>query len=413
MKVGIFLCRCAKTSSIDFKEVKKCLRNEVDAVVVHDLLCQEDGLAYIIDDIRRKTLDTILIGCTSKKRIFEEIIENMGIKSDRLFLLNLREHCGWVHDGRDATEKANRLLKAAIHRIKTKPPIESFAVDVGHAVLVIGDTPVAARVAKDLSHFANVHLLTKGSQRLDVLNGIDVRTGSVKGVHGTIGNFSVEVTKNPIDYSGCVACGLCEQKCMKNAIMRGASYSIDTNLCDKCGACIDICPTKAITMDERHETIKAGQIIVVNSDWNYQVKEGTYLCTTDDELQSAVLGVIANLGKIKKQKFLDVNLENCAAGKSEVIGCQLCENACQHGAITRNGDAIAFDETACQGCGNCSAVCPLSLPQLREHSNDIIYSQMEILLGKIQREVNPTVLLFACSECGSTVLDIAGRNKLH
>jgi len=181
MKVGIFLCRCAKTSSIDFKEVKKCLRNEVDAVVVHDLLCQEDGLAYIIDDIRRKTLDTILIGCTSKKRIFEEIIENMGIKSDRLFLLNLREHCGWVHDGRDATEKANRLLKAAIHRIKTKPPIESFAVDVGHAVLVIGDTPVAARVAKDLSHFANVHLLTKGSQRLDVLNGIDVRTGSVKG----------------------------------------------------------------------------------------------------------------------------------------------------------------------------------------------------------------------------------------
>jgi len=186
---------------------------------------------------------------------------------------------------------------------------------------------------------------------------------------------------------------------MKNAIMRGA--------------CIDICPTKAITMDERHEVIKAGQIIVVDPDWKYQMKEGIYLCTTDNEWQSAVLSTIANLGKIKKQKFLDVNLENCAAGKSEVIGYQLCEDACQHGAITRNGDAIAFDETACQGCGDCSAICPLSLPQLREYSNDIIYSQMEILLDKIEKDLNPTVLLFACSECGSTVLDIAGKNKLH
>ncbi|MDI6903336.1 MAG: 4Fe-4S binding protein [Methanocellales archaeon] len=408
MNIGMFLCTCNKTSSIDFKELKRSIRKEVEIIQIHDLLCQEDGLAYIIDDIRRKELDTIIIGCTSKKRIFEEVVGRMGLKSDDIILLNLREHCGWVHDEKGATEKAKRLLLAAIDRTKTRPKVERFIIDVGYDVLVVGDLPLGTRIARELSKLANVQLLTKSTGGLTALEDVTIHIGSVKDVKGRMGDFSVEMVKGKVDPERCISCGLCENTCQKNAIQPGLVYSIN-DLCDGCGACVDACPTGAIDLRDREEMIKAGQIMVIG-DWTHPVQTGIYLC--GDDPSSAVLDVVSNLGEIKKRRALDLNLENCACGKSEIIGCELCEVACPHGAITRDGDRIVFDEVACQACGVCSAICPISLPQLRECSDGVMYSQMEILLGKTKKDLYPKVLLFACSECEAT-LDSAGRKRLQ
>ncbi|MDI6654721.1 MAG: hypothetical protein QME59_02400, partial [Candidatus Hydrothermarchaeota archaeon] len=78
MRLGAFLCTCDKTSSINFKDVKKSIKVEI--FEIHDRLCQDEGLSYILDGIRRKGLNTALVGCALKKDFFKTYLSKWGIK---------------------------------------------------------------------------------------------------------------------------------------------------------------------------------------------------------------------------------------------------------------------------------------------------------------------------------------------
>lgn len=46
----------------------------------------------------------------------------------------------------------------------------------------------------------------------------------------------------------CIACGICEPECPKQAIAAGdPKYIIDPAKCDDCGNCVAVCPSEAIT----------------------------------------------------------------------------------------------------------------------------------------------------------------------
>lgn len=88
--------------------------------------------------------------------------------------------------------------------------------------------------------------------------------------------------------------------------------------------------------------------------------------------------------------------------------CGLCAAVCPSQAIKILGDRVDIDESLCTGCGLCVTACGtraltpqvLGSEQLSEHIHDILSETSDLL--------KPTVLTFACEECGYTVLDNAG-----
>ena len=130
----------------------------------------------------------------------------------------------------------------------------------------------------------------KGLYRSGVseLPGLNIYTNSrVVSVEGEPGNFTVTIEKKPryVDETKCIGCGECTKVCpvevpdLFNAKLKSRKaiyinapnlyppvYAIDETICKfkECAKCVEVCPTKAIDLDQKAETIKlrVGAIIV-------------------------------------------------------------------------------------------------------------------------------------------------------
>lgn len=51
-----------------------------------------------------------------------------------------------------------------------------------------------------------------------------------------------------VDKALCTGCGICADRCVRNAITIGGTAIIDTNICTGCGKCVDACPAGALVL---------------------------------------------------------------------------------------------------------------------------------------------------------------------
>ncbi len=328
-RVGIYVCHCGSNIAgiIDVEAVAKWAGAHLHDVVVakdYKFMCSSLGQAMVEEDIRNENLTRVVVAACSPhlhERTFRRACQNAGLNPYLFQMVNLREHCSWVHTDRAAaTEKAKGLVSAATERVKLQKPLEPMFVDVNSATLVVGGGIAGLQAAIELAdagypvylverepsiggHMAQFDktfptldcsacILTPKMSDAGQHENITLLTYSeLEEVSGSVGNFKVKIRKKAryVDYDKCTACGICQEKCPRKVIDHGfeaglgyrkAIYTpfpqavpripvIDTENCTyftrgKCQVCSKVCPTDAVDYEQQDEMIEVnvGNIVI-------------------------------------------------------------------------------------------------------------------------------------------------------
>ncbi len=319
MKIGLFICDCGKNISgvIDNERLIKHFEKKPNLHVFRDqYLCAELGLNKIIDEIKEKKIDRVVIAACSFKLhglLFRKTIEKAGINRFLISFANIREQNSWVHydEPEKATRKAIDQINMAIEQVKLLEPLEVQYSSITPSVLIIGGGIAGIKAAlviadtgtkvylveKEPTIGGHMALFDKTFPTLDcsicILGPlmtevkdhpkIELLTYStVENVEGYIGNFDITIKKNPrfIVEEDCVGCiDICREVCPidiedtffpRKAIDVPYPQAIPLfpnileEYCIGCKACAQACDRDAIDFDQKPEIldINVGSIIV-------------------------------------------------------------------------------------------------------------------------------------------------------
>jgi len=229
-RVGVYVCHCGINiaGTVDVEAVTGFARQLPNVVVArhYQYMCSDPGQALIRQDIEALGLDRVVVAACSPRMhepTFRAVVQEAGLNPYLFEQANIREQCSWVHgEGADTTEKARRLVAAAVAKVSLHQPLEEREVGVTPAALVIGGGIAGLVAALDIAEAGYHVYLVEREERLGghmaCLNltfptlesaaellaqivsqvrehpNIEVLTASeVVEVEGYVGNFTVKV----------------------------------------------------------------------------------------------------------------------------------------------------------------------------------------------------------------------------
>jgi len=232
-RIGVFLCLCDADSGriLDGEKIGKEINKlpDIEVFEAHVFENCEESSKFIKKTIRKKNLNRVIVGACSPRTfgtIFTNAVQEAGLDSNLLEMVNLREQVAWVHqdEPEEATHLAIDLLTMAVAKFKDYSYIENKQVPMVKKVLVIGGGPAGIFAADNLaSQGIKVYLLERESmlggatnkiskkfllddeqvildKMANIINGfptnkfIRVLTNArVKEVSGFVGNFRVKI----------------------------------------------------------------------------------------------------------------------------------------------------------------------------------------------------------------------------
>ena len=158
-RIGVHLCTCRGELGryLDMDRLKSELLADpaVDYVKVGTELCAPDGQEHLRKVQGEERTDRVLVGaCTPNIQglIMRAALEGAGLNKYLYEQVNLRELCAWVHGDREAaTDKAIRLMKAAVARTLMLEALEDIELKVVPEALVIGGGVAGMQAALEIA----------------------------------------------------------------------------------------------------------------------------------------------------------------------------------------------------------------------------------------------------------------------
>ncbi len=251
-RIGVYVCHCGTNiaGTVDVGAVAEFARGLPDVAVVREYkyMCSDPGQDLIKNDIKEDKLTRVVVSSCSPlmhENTFRDACEDAGLNRFLFQMSNIREQCSWVHEDRkQATDKAKRLVAAAVRRVRQHKPLEQREVPVRPETVVVGagiagieaalriadsgkkvylvekEPSIGGHMAKFDKTFPTLDcaacILTPKMVSVGQHPSIDLLSYSeVEDVGGYVGNFKVKVRRKAryIDEDKCTGCGQCVTRC--------------------------------------------------------------------------------------------------------------------------------------------------------------------------------------------------------
>ncbi len=109
---------------------------------------------------------------------------------------------------------------------------------------------------------------------------------------------------------------------------------------------------------------------------------GYYRIKNQDDLQTILPELKEMVGVFDKPKYFQLDLNKCAHQQSGITGCHNCIDACATDAIISESGKITVNPYLCQGCGDCTSVCPSGAISYQYPPRTEILSELKIKLAE-------------------------------
>ena len=145
-RIGVYICECGVNiaATVDVPAVVEMAAALPGVVVArqYTYMCAEPGQEMVREDIQNLGLNRVVVAsCTPRMHepTFQRALADIGLNPYYFEMANIREHVSWVvHDQDAATEKAKRLVRAAVARVAFHSALEPRRESVTRAALVVG-----------------------------------------------------------------------------------------------------------------------------------------------------------------------------------------------------------------------------------------------------------------------------------